>query len=53
MEAIYGQVLNDEFIIKLTDGFASITDGISKMISGFGGLSGVLLHTGAIGTKVF
>ena len=53
MEAIYGQVLNDEFIIKLTNGFASITDGISKMISGFGGLSGVLLHTGAIGTKVF
>ena len=53
MESIYGQVLNDEFIIKLTNGFASITDGISNMISGFGGLSGVLLHTGAIGTKVF
>ena len=53
MEAIYSQIFNDQLIIKLTNGFASITDTISSVIEGLGGLKGVFLHLGAIGTKVF
>lgn len=43
METIYQALLDDQFFIKLTNGFAKFLDTINNTIEGLGGLKGVLL----------
>ena len=52
-EDIYNALLDDDFFIALTDGFATFLHGIDDVIDGLGGLQGVLLALGAIITTVF
>lgn len=53
IQAIYGALLDDNFFISLTNGFADFFDIIDKTIDSLGGLKGVLLTLGAIITQVF
>lgn len=53
LESIYGQILNDEAIIKLTNGFASVIDGVDTLIERLGGMKGTLATLGSIGINVF
>ena len=52
-ESVYAAILNDEFFIDLTNGFADIIDGVKTFIDGMGGIKGVLLAIGGIITNVF
>ena len=52
-EAVYSAILNDEFFIDLTNGFADITDGVKVFIDSLGGVKGLLLAIGSIVTNVF
>ena len=52
-EEIYSQLLDDDFFIKLTNGFAGFLEGVSDVIDAFGGLKGVLLTIGTIILTVF
>ena len=52
-ESVYSAILDDEFFIKITNGFAEILDGVEDFIDGMGGVKGVLLAIGAIITRVF
>jgi hypothetical protein len=52
-EAVYSAILNDEFFIDLTNGFAELIDGIKTFIDSLGGIKGVLLAVGSIVTNVF
>lgn len=47
-ESIYQDLIDDEFFIKLNNGFADLLSGIDKFIDGFGGLKSVILSVGAI-----
>jgi hypothetical protein len=46
-------LLNDEFFIDLTNGFANLIDGVKTFIDALGGVKGVLLTLGSIVTGVF
>ena len=52
-ETVYQTILNDEFFIDLTNGFAILTDGVKVFIDSLGGVKGVLLAIGSIITNVF
>lgn len=52
-EGIYGQLINDQSMIKMTNSFANMLGGIEGVIKGMGGLGGVLTHFGAIASTVF
>lgn len=52
-EAVYSAILNDEFFISLSNGFAVVLDGIEAFIDGLGGVKSILLSLGAIVTNVF
>ena len=52
-EAVYSAILNDEFFIDLTNGFAEAIDGVKVFIDSLGGVQGVLLAIGSIITNVF
>ena len=52
-EEIYNSLLNDDFFIGLNNGFSGILNLISNVISGLGGLRGVLFGLSAIITKAF
>ena len=52
-EAVYSAILNDEFFIDLTNGFADLVDGVKTFIDSLGGIKGVLLAIGSIVTNVF
>ena len=52
-EELYSQLLDDEFFIKLTDGFAGFLGIVSDLIDGLGGVQGVLALIGTTATKVF
>lgn len=52
-ENVYSAILNDEFFIDLTNGFAELTDGVKIFIDSLGGVQGVLLAIGSIVTKLF
>lgn len=41
-EDIYNSLLDDDFFIALTDGFANILKGVEALIDGIGGLGGVI-----------
>lgn len=51
-ETIYDNLLNDEFFIKLTDGFAGVLDMVNNIAVGAGGLNGILATTAAMILKV-
>ena len=53
LETIYSSVMDDEFFISLTNGFADLIDGVGGFIKSIGGLQGVLSGLGFILTKVF
>ena len=53
LERLYDSLIDDEFFIDLTDGFASLIDGVGTFVKSIGGLSGVLTTLGFIVTKVF
>lgn len=52
-EAVYSAILNDEFFIDLSNGFADLIDGVKIFIDSLGGVKGVLLAIGSIVTNVF
>jgi hypothetical protein len=52
-EALYNQILDDDFFIGFLDGFAKVIDGVGGVIDAFGGLKGVLLTVGVFATKLF
>ena len=52
-EGIYDSLLNDEFFIDITNGFADFLSGIERVIDALGGMDGVLLLLGSVITKVF
>lgn len=52
-EAIYQDLLDDEFFIKLTNEFADVLKTIDRIIDSFGGLKGVLSQLAPIITQIF
>ena len=52
-ESVYSTLLNDEFFIDLTNGFADLLHGVKVFIDSLGGVKGVLLAIGGIVTNVF
>ena len=52
-EKMYSALLDDKFFIKLTNGFADLTDSLGSFIKQIGGLQGVLSTLGVIVTKIF
>ena len=52
-ETVYAAILNDDFFIDLTNGFAGLLGGVENFIDGLGGIKGVLLAIGSIVTNVF
>lgn len=52
-ESIYSSLINDKFFISLTSGFASFLDIINNIITGLGGVKGMLLGLSGILTRVF
>ena len=53
LEDIYDSLLNDEFFIKLTDGFSKFLNLIGDTIDGIGGMQGAFSLLGVIITRVF
>lgn len=53
LETIYGAIMDDEFFIDLTNGFAGLIDKVGGFVKSIGGLQGVLSGLGWILTKVF
>lgn len=52
-QEIYNDLLDDEFFIKLLNGFEGLLSGIGDVIDGVGGLKGVLLIVGSIFMKQY
>ena len=50
LEAVFSDILNDEFFIDITDGLSKIVDGVDWLMDRLGGLKGVLA---VISTLVF
>ena len=53
LEGIYDSLINDEFIIKITDFAAKFLSTIENIIDSMGGFKGVVLALGAVLTRVF
>ena len=53
LEVIYESIMDDEFFIDLTNGFAKLIDGVGGFVKSIGGLQGVLSTLGYVLTKVF
>lgn len=53
LETIYESVMDDEFFIDLTNGFAKLIDGVGGFVKSIGGLQGVLSTLGYVLTRVF
>ena len=47
-QAIYDDLIDDEFFIDLLNGIEKVLEGVSGMIDGFGGLKGVLITVSSI-----
>ena len=52
-EGIYDSILDDDFIIDLMDGFGGLLEGIEDVIDGLGGMKGLFITLGALGTQIF
>lgn len=48
MEAIYSDIIDDEFFIDITNGFSALLDSIDAFIDGVGGIKTILLGIGSI-----
>jgi hypothetical protein len=53
LEEIYNQLLDDDFFISITDGFADFLNVVSNTIDSLGGLSGVLTVASSVMFKMF
>ena len=53
LETIYDRLLDDEGFINILDGFTELLDVIDKMISGLGGLPGILSVVGLALSRAF
>jgi TP901 family phage tail tape measure protein len=53
LEEIYNQLLDDDFFIGITDGFAGFLNIVSNTIDSLGGLSGVLTVASSVMFKMF
>jgi hypothetical protein len=47
-ENIYGAIIDDDFFIDLTDGFAKVLEIIESVMDTFGGLKGILMSVGSV-----
>jgi hypothetical protein len=52
-EALYSQLLDDEFFIDFLGGLEKAIDGVGGLIKAFGGLDGTLLTIGAVVSQIF
>ena len=52
-EAIYSDLLNDDFFISITQGFADILEGVDSFIDAIGGLRTILPGLGVLITQIF
>ena len=52
-QGIYDSIINDEFFIKLSNGFADFLQGVEKVIDGLGGIKGVLITLTPLITNLF
>ena len=53
MEAIYDDILDDEFFIDITNGFSALIDSLDAFIDGVGGMKGVLFGVGTVLLSMF
>lgn len=53
IEGIYHQLIDDQAIIHITDGFSGFLNLINDLVKGMGGLNGVLSAMGSIVTGIF
>lgn len=53
LESVYSALINDQGIIKFTNGLSGVVDQVSNLITSFGGLSGILTQFGSIAVQVF
>ena len=53
LEGIYGNLINDQALIKMTNMLADFVGGIENVIEGLGGLPGVLATIGNVATTIF
>lgn len=53
LENIYNKILNDQAIIKFTNGISGVIDVVGGLIDALGGMSGTIGLLGSIGVKVF
>ena len=48
LESIYGQVLDDEFFIDISNGFSGLLDSVSAFIDGIGGIKTIVVGIGSV-----
>ena len=48
MEAIYTDLINDEFFIDLSDGFSVLLDSLDAFIDGFGGVKMIIASVASV-----
>ena len=53
LENIYNKIINDQAIIKFTNGISGAIDVVGGLIDALGGMSGTIGLLGSIGVKVF
>ena len=53
LETIYGDLINDEGMIKLLNSVTAVINQVENLIKSFGGLPGILLQIGTIAAQVF
>ena len=53
LEDIYSSLIDDEFIIDLTNGFADFLDIIDRLIDSMGGFKGIMMVLGSVMMKTF
>ena len=53
MEGLYNKIINDQAIIKLTDGLTGVVNAIDGIIDSFGGMTGTLTTLGGVFSAIF
>jgi hypothetical protein len=48
LEAIYSQLLDDEFFIDISNGFSGLLDSVSAFIDGIGGVKSIIIGIGSV-----
>lgn len=52
-QGLWDSLINDDFFITLTNGFASLVEGVDKLVNAFGGLQSIIPLIGVLFTKIF